>query len=95
MLINAVTYTFPPEAADEAERLFTELAAASRKEPGCSGYLVARGIEDPTSFALYETWNDQAALEVHYATEHFQRLGVNGIRTIMASRSAMLARPLP
>ncbi|MGD0051635.1 MAG: putative quinol monooxygenase [Vulcanimicrobiaceae bacterium] len=95
MLINAVTYTFPAERADEAQRLFEQLAAASRTEPGCLGYLVARGIADRTTFVLYESWADQAALDVHYATEHFQRLGINGIRPLMASRQAVLATPLP
>ncbi|MGD1066138.1 MAG: putative quinol monooxygenase [Vulcanimicrobiaceae bacterium] len=94
MLINAVTYTFPAARADEAERLFSELAVASRAEAGCSGYLVARGIADPTMFVLYETWADQAALDLHYQTEHFQRLGVNGIRPIAASRVAMLGAPV-
>jgi|HubBroStandDraft_1064217.scaffolds.fasta_scaffold09790_2 quinol monooxygenase YgiN len=94
MLINAVTYTFPAERADEAQRLFEQLAAASRAEPGCRGYLVARGIADPTTFVLYETWDDQAALDVHYATEHFERLAVKGIRPMMASRVAVLATPL-
>jgi quinol monooxygenase YgiN len=90
VLINAVIYTFPPEHADTVEGLFTQLAAASRAEPGCISYEVARGKDaDAGSFALFEKWRDTAALEEHYATEHFQRLGVNGVRTFATSRLAI------
>lgn len=93
MLINAVTYTFPRERADEAEAMLRELRAASLREPGCAGYDVARG-EDGTTFVLYEQWRDQAALDEHYDTEHFQRLGVNGFRTFASSRTAVRGAPV-
>ena len=93
MLINAVTYTFPAERADEAEALLGELRAASLNEAGCRGYEVARG-EDGTTFVLYETYRDQAALDAHLQTEHFQRLGVNGFRTFAVSRTAVKGRPI-
>jgi len=93
MLINAVTYTFPPERADEAERLLRELRTISLKEDGCSGYDVARG-EDGTTFVLFETYRDQAALDAHLQTEHFQRLGANGFRTFALSRTAVKGRPI-
>jgi quinol monooxygenase YgiN len=66
MLINAVTYTFPEERADEIARLFRELRAASLGEEGCLGYEVCRGDADaPGTFVLYEKWADQAALDAH------------------------------
>ncbi len=90
MLINAVIYTFPPDKADEVETLFAELGAVSRTEPGCISYEVARGKGiDASSFALFEKWRDAAALEEHYATEHFQRLGLNGVRPMALSRLAI------
>jgi quinol monooxygenase YgiN len=85
MLVNAVIYTFSAGDADEVTRILRELAAASRAEPGCVGYEVVRG-EDGTSFALFEKWRDQAALDAHYATEHFERLGANGLRKLAKSR---------
>ncbi|MGB8267913.1 MAG: putative quinol monooxygenase [Candidatus Velthaea sp.] len=95
MLISVVTYTFPAERADEAARLLGALRDASRAEPGCRGYDVARSDDDPGVFVLYETWNDQAALDAHYQTEHFRRLGVNGIRILAQSRVAHRCSPLP
>jgi quinol monooxygenase YgiN len=95
MLINAVTFIFPVERADEAERLLRELRAASLAEPGCLGYEVCRvGSDAPGTFVLYETWRDQAALDEHYAAEHFQRLAVQGFRTFMMSRTAYKGTPV-
>jgi quinol monooxygenase YgiN len=95
MLINAVTYTFPADKADEVERLFRELRAASLQEPGCHGYEVCRGDADaPGTFVLYEKWRDLAALEEHYGHEHFIRLGVNGVRPLATSRTAVRGTPV-
>ena len=95
MLINAVMYQFPDDHADDAARLFAELRTASLAEPGCLGYEVMRGnADEPGTFVLYETWRDQAALDEHYGTEHFQRLGVNGIRTFASNRQAVKGSPV-
>jgi quinol monooxygenase YgiN len=90
MLVNAVIYTVPDDKADEAENFLRELAVASRAEPGCLGYEVARGDEpDRGTFVLFEKWRDQAALDVHMQEEHFQRLGVNGFRRLATGRQAI------
>ena len=90
MLVNAVTYTFPEGKADEVERLLRELADASRREAACGGFDVCRGgADNPGTFVLFEKWRDQAALDAHYQTEHFQRLGANGIRPLASSRQAV------
>jgi quinol monooxygenase YgiN len=94
MLINAVTYTFPSESVADAERMLVELRDASRAEAGCGGFDVSRANDDPHVFVLHERWNDAAALDAHYKTEHFQRLGVNGIRSIAKTRVGYLCTPL-
>ena len=95
MLIQAVMYQFPDDAADEAERLLRELRRASLSEPGCRGFEVCRGnADEPSSFVLYETWDDRAALDAHYRTEHFGRLGTNGIRKLATNRQAILGHPV-
>ena len=93
MLVNAVFYVLPADKADEGARILAELRAASLREEGCLGYEVARG-DDGTTFVLYETWRDQAALDAHYRTEHFTRLGTNGLRTLATSRQAVKGTPL-
>ena len=94
MLIQAITYEFKPADADEAARILAKLSAESRKEPGCAGFEVARSIESPHIFVLYETWKDQAALDFHYGTPHFQELGINGIRKLAQSRTVHLCNPV-
>jgi quinol monooxygenase YgiN len=95
MLINAVTYAFPEDKADEVARLLRELRAASLREEGCVGFDVCRGDADsPGTFVLFERWRDQAALDAHYATEHFTRLGANGIRPLATSRHAVKGTPV-
>ncbi|MBV8298794.1 MAG: antibiotic biosynthesis monooxygenase [Candidatus Eremiobacteraeota bacterium] len=95
MLINAVTYTFPTEAMDEVENLFKELRAASLREPGCLGYEVCRGDADASgTFVLYEKWRDAAALDEHYQQVHFVQLGLNGLRPLATSRTAVRGTPV-
>jgi quinol monooxygenase YgiN len=90
MHVISVVYTFPEERAGEAEGIFQELALASRQEAGCLGYEVLRGGDGArATFCLFEKWRDQAAFDFHLATEHFQRLGVNGFRTFATSRNAV------
>jgi autoinducer 2-degrading protein len=89
MLVNAVLYTFPDADADEAERLLRELREASLGEAGVLGYEVCRGADQRGAFVLFETYRDQAALDAHYGTEHFVRLGVNGIRRLATNRTAV------
>ncbi len=94
MLVNAVIYTFPADTADEAEALLRELRDRSREEAGCIAYDVARGVDDANVFLLHEVWRDQAALDAHYAEEHFIRLGLNGVRKLASDRIGHRARAI-
>jgi quinol monooxygenase YgiN len=64
---------------ENAIALVRELAEETRKEPGNELYIPCRAAEDPRSLLLYEQYADQAALEAHGTSEHFQRLAVNGL----------------
>lgn len=94
MLINAVIYTFPAERAEEAAGVLRSLRDASRAEAGCIAFDVARSTDDPNTFVLYEEWRDQAALDFHYKTEHFERFGVNGVRKLASNRLGHRCLPL-
>jgi quinol monooxygenase YgiN len=69
-----------------ALEIVPELAAASRREPGCELYIPCRDPEDPRAFLFYEQYRDKAAFEEHGATEHFQRLGAGELFGLMESR---------
>jgi quinol monooxygenase YgiN len=86
MLVNAVLYTFAPEDADHAADLLTRLRDASLRESGCASFEIARGVEDGARFALFEQYHDQAAVDAHFASPHFQEFGAGGVRVLAKQR---------
>ncbi len=50
-------------------------------------YLVHRSPTDPRRFFLYEQYTDQAALDAHRASPHFQAHVANGLFNILEDRS--------
>ncbi|HET7646964.1 MAG TPA: putative quinol monooxygenase [Gaiellaceae bacterium] len=73
-------------AEKRALEVMRELAAASRQEAGCEAYVPCQDPDDARSFVFYEQYRDQAAFEEHGASEHFQRLAVGELFTLMESR---------
>ncbi|AGT08161.1 putative quinol monooxygenase [Paracoccus aminophilus] len=63
-----------PEAVPLVLPLYRELVAATRAEPLCIAYDLLIDDKDPGHFIFIEEWSDQAALDLHCATEHFTRL---------------------
>ncbi|MBT9332383.1 putative quinol monooxygenase [Paracidobacterium acidisoli] len=57
----------------ELEKALLALVAPTREEPGCLTYLLHRNQEHSGRFLFYEKFRDQAALEAHLATSHFQK----------------------
>ena len=94
MLIQSVHFTFAPEDADKSEAMLRELRDASRKEEGMISFDVARSQEKPNVFALWEVYEDRAALDSHMATEHFKRLVLNGVRQLAQQRTAETVFPI-
>ncbi len=47
--------------------------AASRQEPAVVEWIAYRSKDDPRNFLLYEIYVDEAGLEAHRASAHFQR----------------------
>ncbi|MFY9739899.1 MAG: putative quinol monooxygenase [Candidatus Cybelea sp.] len=94
MLIQSVRFTFAPGDEDKAAAILRELREASRKEEGVIGFEVARSKEKANVFMLWEEYRDQAALDFHKATEHYNRLVLNGVRPLARERSGEMAVPL-
>lgn len=63
-----------PEHIETVLPLYRELVAATKKEPLCIAYDLFIDEKDPGHFIFIEEWPDRAALDVHCATAHFQRL---------------------
>jgi quinol monooxygenase YgiN len=74
-MINVLTVVATIRAAsgngDALAALLSEQAAAVRAaEPGCLVYRVHRSTTDPELFLFYETYADDAALDVHRKAPH-------------------------
>jgi quinol monooxygenase YgiN len=94
MLVLAVTWMANPSHEDEVAEIFTKLQAASRQEPGCLMYMVHRHQTDPRHFFIYEQYRDQAALEAHRNSPHFQEYAVKGLANIAVRAQGNLYSPL-
>jgi quinol monooxygenase YgiN len=94
MIISSIQFTFASKDADKAESIFRELRDASVKEPGVVEFQVGRSEENPNLFALWEVYRDKDAVDAHRASEHYQRLVVNGIRPLAEQRVVETVVPI-
>ena len=75
--MNALIVEFRIHAGfiDAFEHAIVENARASREtEPGCRQFDVCRDPADAALFFLYELYDDEAAIQAHLATPHFQQM---------------------
>jgi len=61
-----------PGKVNELLSVLGSLVEPTRKEPGCLSYELLQNNEDPTEFTLIEEWQNNTALESHFATKHFK-----------------------
>jgi quinol monooxygenase YgiN len=86
MIVLAVVWMAHESKGEEVAKLFQKLEAESRTEPGCMMYVVHRHQSDNLRFFIYEQYQDDAALEAHRNSPHFQQYAVNEL-PIMSSRA--------
>jgi quinol monooxygenase YgiN len=63
----------------EDERLWEliqQWVGPTRQEPGNLMYVVHRSRDNPRLFMFYEQYVDEAALDAHRSSEHFQQIAV-------------------
>jgi quinol monooxygenase YgiN len=94
MIALAVTYVIAAGREAEAEGHLRALTSATRQEPGCRSYDVFRAKDDARAFFIFERYDDEAALDAHRASPHFERHAKHGLLAVMESRSAALYVPL-
>ena len=61
------------QALEEAFRDMIKKVRAA--EPGCQAYVLHKSPKDATQFVWYETYTDQAAVDIHMKTEHMKAMG--------------------
>lgn len=86
MVSFTVRMRFRPDDREKVEAILRELTLASRTEPGCVTYVAHQVAADPNTVLIYEQYRDDAAVEAHRTTPHFQRWAENGLYTLMLGR---------
>jgi quinol monooxygenase YgiN len=73
-MITAKVFVKPGREADfiSAAKIMVE---NSNKEPGCRGYKLYQDPYEKTSFIFVETYDNQAAIDFHFATPYFKEFG--------------------
>lgn len=94
MIVLAVTWKSKAGKESETARLFATLTLHSRNEPGCLRYQVHRHKTDPRRFFIYEQYKDEAALEEHRNTPHFQEYARKQLSQIARRLEGELYLPL-
>lgn len=70
MLIIAGSLTTADDGRDAFLAAVKPMVVATLQEPGCHAYSFAPDPDDPNRIVLFELWDDQAALDAHFATDH-------------------------
>ncbi len=47
----------------------------SREESGCISYAFSESVECPGGITFFEEWQNQAAIDFHFSTDHFLAFG--------------------
>lgn len=66
------TVIVKPEHRQALLEVFRGLVVASRNEPGNIRYDLHQDMDNDNRFVFFENWQNQAAVDAHGATAHFQ-----------------------
>ena len=79
---------------EQVAEIFRKLQTASREESGCLLYIVHRHKTDPRRFFIYEQYRDDAALQAHRDSPHFQQYAIAALNGIGVRTEGELFTPL-
>ena len=75
MIVIAGTVPIRADKRNEAIAAGNEMVSATLAEEGCHAYVFSFDIADPNLLRIHELWEDQAALDAHFASPHMAKLG--------------------
>jgi len=66
---------------DELATLLKRFGGWAGGEPGCTRYIFAATLTDPSRFVVLSEWESQEALDAHYRSQAFAdfQLGLDGL----------------
>ena len=88
------TWKVKPDHLNTVLDLLPHVVRGTTSEPGNLFYQVHQHNSDPSTLILFEGYSDEAALDFHRKSEHFQTLVVGKIVPLLESREVILSTPL-
>ena len=70
MLIIAGSITTEDGGRDAFLTAVAPMVVATHTEPGCREYVFSPDPDDANRILLFELWDDQEALDAHFASDH-------------------------
>lgn len=89
-LVIVARWQVQPDRVDAVLAHVAVLRQASLAEPGCLGYEVFRAVDAPDTLLLHESYADDAALEAHRQSAHYQAGVVGQILPLLAGRQVQV-----
>jgi quinol monooxygenase YgiN len=94
MLVLVVIWEANPGMEAEVVKTFANLSGESRKEAGCRQYVVHQHRDNLRQFLVYEVYDNEAALQAHRDSAHFQKYAVGELPKLGNRRQADLYNTL-
>jgi len=92
--VCSATWTAQPGEEDTVLAALTELAPASRQEPGCQTYVVHQDSDQPSVFKIFEVYDDEDAFKAHAGYPHFQKYALGQAIPVLANRERVFSTVL-
>ncbi len=89
--VCAATWTAQPGSEQIVRDALTELAPASRTEPGCRTYIVHQSPEQPAVFQIFEVYDDEDAFKKHGTYPHFEEHALGKAIPVLAKRERVFS----
>ncbi|MGA1983545.1 MAG: putative quinol monooxygenase [Acidobacteriaceae bacterium] len=86
MISFTVRLTFEEGTREAIAESLRQLTQASRQEPGSINYIAHFVEGEPATVLIYEQYVDEAALEHHRNSPHFQRYAAGGLYKLKHTR---------
>ncbi|MCC5893434.1 putative quinol monooxygenase [Exiguobacterium sp.] len=83
--------TAHPGKEDDLRQALDKVIPPSRQEDGCLAYVLHESIDAPGTFVFYEKYRDEAALDHHINSPHYQAYR-QAAQTLLAGRDVYRLR---
>lgn len=87
-------YKVPAANLDKVKALLLQLQSLSLQEEGCLVYQPHQPVDDAGTIVLYEVYKNEAAVQAHRNSDHFQQLALGQIVPLLESREVEILSPI-